>query len=256
MIGRISSLEKNICKHYLELSDDSTGKHKFYELELDLDSFLIIIRYGRIGTNGQSQKISFKTTEEAKKIIEKKLSEKLGKGYQPAEPGKAEKREPRYLKALRDVKILYRLISIDDEVLAEECYQFFKSSLHDEDVKEEFEDDFESLLHYCIVLGAEYSLLYKVDWKDTETIVSMFDAIIENLGCNFELNWPDKGSIEESSVSMLIGIANNQLKYHGLQVWSWDTDEDSYQGWISKIEDSQAMFKVANDLNLSISCSP
>ncbi|WP_312798911.1 WGR domain-containing protein [Pseudomonas sp.] len=67
MIGIINSLEIGICKHYLELSDDSTGKHNFYEIELDLDSFLISIRYGRIGTNGQSQKISFKTAEEAKK---------------------------------------------------------------------------------------------------------------------------------------------------------------------------------------------
>nr|WP_019366529.1 WGR domain-containing protein [Pseudomonas luteola] len=67
MTGRINSLEINICKYYLELSDDSTEKHKFYELELNLDGFLISIRYGRIGTNGQSQKISFKTAEEAKK---------------------------------------------------------------------------------------------------------------------------------------------------------------------------------------------
>ena len=57
--------------------------NKFWEIEVDGKSFTV--RYGRIGTNGQTQTKTFpdeaRTTREAQKLI----AEKVKKGYTEAE---------------------------------------------------------------------------------------------------------------------------------------------------------------------------
>ena len=74
---------------YLELSDPATGSHKFYELTVDDNA--VTVRFGRIGTAGQTQTQSYSSAEEALKAANKKVSEKLEKGYQHAELGGREK---------------------------------------------------------------------------------------------------------------------------------------------------------------------
>src|ERR1700730_18476410 len=74
---------------YLELSEQS-GAHKFYEV-ITRDT-QISIRYGRIGDQGQTQVSTYPTTEEAKKTAQKKIREKLQKGYAQAVQGQRQKR--------------------------------------------------------------------------------------------------------------------------------------------------------------------
>jgi predicted DNA-binding WGR domain protein len=61
----------------LELVEGRSSK--FWEVEQDGCS--IVVRYGRIGTQGQSQTKTFETAERAAREMEKLTSEKLRKGY-------------------------------------------------------------------------------------------------------------------------------------------------------------------------------
>ncbi len=46
---------------YLELSQESGGAHKFYEVTVD--GSVVTVRYGRIGATGQIQTTTFPTAE-------------------------------------------------------------------------------------------------------------------------------------------------------------------------------------------------
>ncbi|MBE9228572.1 WGR domain-containing protein [Phormidium sp. LEGE 05292] len=69
------SIESNTV--YLELSDDRS--HKFYEVTVN--AFDVIIRYGRIGTIGQTNRSTYSNLQKAQAEADKKINEKLKKGY-------------------------------------------------------------------------------------------------------------------------------------------------------------------------------
>jgi len=77
-------------KTYLELSEDQGVSHKFYEVAIE--GTQVTIRYGRIGDTGRIQTSSYPTPEKAKAAAEKKIKEKLRKGYEAAVMGVREKR--------------------------------------------------------------------------------------------------------------------------------------------------------------------
>ena len=62
---------------YLELSDSQS--HKFYEVTVN--NAEVSIRYGRIGTQGQTSNTTYDTPEKAQADATKKINEKLKKGY-------------------------------------------------------------------------------------------------------------------------------------------------------------------------------
>ena len=70
---------------YLELSEDDGGAHKFYEITVAGTD--VLVRYGRIGAQGQEQHASFPTVEKARAAAAKKIGEKVRKGYAPAVRG-------------------------------------------------------------------------------------------------------------------------------------------------------------------------
>ena len=70
---------------YLELSEDDGGAHKFYEVTVTGTE--VLVRYGRIGAQGQEQHASFPTQEKARAAAAKKVGEKVRKGYAPAVRG-------------------------------------------------------------------------------------------------------------------------------------------------------------------------
>jgi predicted DNA-binding WGR domain protein/outer membrane protein assembly factor BamB len=70
---------------YLELSEEGEGAHKFYEVTVAGTE--VLVRYGRIGAQGQEQRAGFPTAEKARAAAAKKLGEKVRKGYAPAVRG-------------------------------------------------------------------------------------------------------------------------------------------------------------------------
>ncbi|MDZ8050027.1 MAG: WGR domain-containing protein [Aulosira sp. ZfuVER01] len=77
-------------KTYLELSETSGGSHKFYEVIVK--DTQVTIRYGRIGDAGQTQTKTYPTPDKAKADANKKIKEKLAKGYEHAVMGVRQKR--------------------------------------------------------------------------------------------------------------------------------------------------------------------
>ncbi|OUL21408.1 molybdenum metabolism regulator [Nostoc sp. RF31YmG] len=77
-------------KTYLELSEASGSSHKFYEVIVK--DTQVSIRYGRIGDSGQTQTKTYPTPDKAKADANKKIKEKLAKGYEHAVMGMRLKR--------------------------------------------------------------------------------------------------------------------------------------------------------------------
>jgi predicted DNA-binding WGR domain protein len=75
---------------YLELSEEGGGSHKFYELVVA--DTQVRIRFGRIGDPGQTQTSTYATPELAQQFANKKIREKLNKGYERAVMGVRKKR--------------------------------------------------------------------------------------------------------------------------------------------------------------------
>lgn len=73
---------------YLEFSEGTS--HKFYAVEVL--GTTVVIRYGRIGTEGRREEEHFPDAEAARKFAEQKVTSKKRAGYQPAEPGVSEKK--------------------------------------------------------------------------------------------------------------------------------------------------------------------
>ena len=68
---------KSSNARYFEFTSGSSNK--FWEIGLDQDSFTV--RFGRIGTPGQSQSKSFISETKAREEMEKLIADKLKKGY-------------------------------------------------------------------------------------------------------------------------------------------------------------------------------
>ncbi|GAA3013140.1 WGR domain-containing protein [Actinokineospora diospyrosa] len=75
---------------YLELSETGGGAHKFYEVRVEDTE--VTITYGRIGEQGQVRTASFADHAKALKAAEKKVGEKVRKGYAAAVKGERQRR--------------------------------------------------------------------------------------------------------------------------------------------------------------------
>ncbi|MFC7550610.1 WGR domain-containing protein [Plantactinospora sp. GCM10030261] len=75
---------------YLELSEVDGSAHKFYEVLVD--DTALTVRYGRIGDRGQVKTTSYPDNTRARAAADKKIGEKIRKGYAPAVRGARQKR--------------------------------------------------------------------------------------------------------------------------------------------------------------------
>lgn len=75
---------------YLELSEEGGSAHKFYEVTVEGTE--VKIRYGRIGETGRVDVKSFPNVDKAQTEAQKKIKEKLRKGYEKAVMGVRKKR--------------------------------------------------------------------------------------------------------------------------------------------------------------------
>ena len=67
-------------KKYFEYKDVTINASKFWEISLK--GKVVTVNYGRIGNKSQEVIYDkFSTKEEAKKFVEKKIGEKVRKGY-------------------------------------------------------------------------------------------------------------------------------------------------------------------------------
>ncbi len=67
---------------------DADNSNKFWAAQMDENTFKVTIRWGRLGTKGQSQEKDFAAEYVAGRFIESKMSEKRRKGYRTIEKKK------------------------------------------------------------------------------------------------------------------------------------------------------------------------
>ena len=92
---------------YLELSVGTA--HKFYEVTVDATR--VILRYGRIGTEGRREEYAFGSEGQAQSFAQRKIEEKLRKGYQHAQFGLTGKK-PVEKPVLDERGIFWRMIEL------------------------------------------------------------------------------------------------------------------------------------------------
>lgn len=236
--------------HYLELSNPDTGEHKFYEItEAGLT---YTIRYGRIGTPGQSKTTTCDTDTALRKAVDKVLAEKENKGYESATPGEVAAQETRHHALLRLSKQLYDLISCGNKSLAKQCSASFKEFIEDDENKEEFEEELDELFLAGFREGGEGELTFNVDWKDTETMIDSLVDLCSTLDINVTFVWGVAEPEEALQPAQVMVLAHAQLSPAGFGLWHWNTGGDSYEGWISRLSDEEAITATATEMGFDV----
>ena len=92
---------------YLEHSVGTS--HKFYEVTVEATR--VILRYGRIGTEGRREEYAFDSEGPAQSFAQRKIEEKLRKGYQHAQPGVTGKK-PIEKQVLDERGVFWKLIEL------------------------------------------------------------------------------------------------------------------------------------------------
>ena len=100
--------------HYLELSDGQSNK--FWEVSV-ADS-TVMLRWGKIGTTGQSKTKTFESHDVATRNAEKLKQAKINKGYRPADAAQSRK-SPTKRPGVKRSKVLDCIEQVGDEVIQE-----------------------------------------------------------------------------------------------------------------------------------------
>lgn len=236
--------------YYLELSNAETGEHKFYEITLSELSFTA--RYGRIGTQGQSKVYGFDTPEALQKAIAKTLKEKQSKGYSSAQPGQTAKQETTHHAHLRQAREFFTLLAHGRPALVSPCLAGFKAFIEDEDNQQEYEGDAPAMLSAGLREGGEWELLFSVDWKDTESMLSALSSLCDKLEIDLAFDWGTDTPEDDLDVAQIIQRAHAQLAPLGLNLWQWDRGTDSYEGWITRTADTPALTALCAAMGLAV----
>lgn len=234
--------------YYLELSNIEKGEHKFYEI--NTRELEYTVRYGRIGTDGQSKVHTFDAHESMQKSVDKTLAEKIKKGYQHATQGQTAKQETQHQTILRLVKTLFSLISNGNQAVAKECYSRFKEEIEEEENKEEYQDGVLGLIENGIRESADWELIFFVDWKDTESMLGALDALCENSGLDIQFDWGCENPEDDLDVPQIILLAHAQLQKIGYALWHWDMGCDDYEGWIARDADAPQIAEIVTQLGI------
>ena len=91
------------------------------------------------------------------------------------------------------------------------------------------EDDLRSLVQALNELSARWNL--SIDWNGDPDDDDYFDD-------------RDAGSV--------LGTAYDRLAEFGYTLWTWETEDDSYAGWITLTRDNEPMRELATALHINL----
>lgn len=214
-------------KSYLEFSDELKNSHKFYEVTIQGNQ--VTFRFGRIADDGQTKTEIYETHEQAQVHVERKIQEKLKKGYQFAVIGDSEKKSIPKKPRIPFEEQLQNLAGCGIKLRSE----FLPEILFEDWTKEEFEKEpFELLL---IALGDEKELS-DGQWTFLSDNIWHFDAeCIEGNGSYINI------------AERLRDLAGDDLPLQNIKDYV-DIDEES--AWLEFTLDSKDYhlnFEVSDD---------
>ena len=92
---------------YYDLTGEPNPKYE----QVTVEGTRVILRYGRIGTEGRKEEFGFDGEAQAQSFAQRKIDEKLRKGYQHAQPGVTQKK-PIEKPVLDERGVFWRLIEL------------------------------------------------------------------------------------------------------------------------------------------------
>ncbi len=95
---------------------------------------------------------------------------------------------------------------------------------------------------------------FHVDADDTRVLVQAIDELTARW--NLRLDWD--GDTDEDAfhadqdVPALLATAFDRLAESGYTLWSWETDDGSYAGWMTAAQEGEAMRELATALEINL----
>lgn len=101
-----------------------------------------------------------------------------------------------------------------------------------------------------------------IDWRsgfmasegDLRSLVQALDEISArwNLWIDWNGDPDDDDYFEDVDAGSLLGLASDRLAEAGYTLWSWETADDSYAGWITLSRDNEPMRELAGLLHINL----
>ncbi|MEO7068329.1 MAG: hypothetical protein ABI114_15575 [Rhodanobacter sp.] len=101
-----------------------------------------------------------------------------------------------------------------------------------------------------------------IDWRsgfyvgtdDTRSLVQAVDEL--SARWNLSIDWGGDAGDDEFHVDMdvpsLLSTAYDRLAEFGYTLWSWETDDGCYAGWITMTRDAEPMRELATALDINL----
>src|SRR6185437_6485710 len=101
-----------------------------------------------------------------------------------------------------------------------------------------------------------------IDWRsgfmiaedDLRSLVQALDELSArwNLSIDWDGDPDDDDYFDDADAGSLLGIAYDRLAESGYTLWTWETEDDSYAGWITLARDSEPMRELATALHINL----
>jgi hypothetical protein len=116
------------------------------------------------------------------------------------------------------------------------------------------EDDEPSIL-WVIKDIVDWESGYFVDWKDTESFVHCVMKLADRWGVTLTFGCQDPFSrdfLYQVTVPELLNKAHAELLPKGFALWSWDTENDCYSGWITRAISASEVATISSTLDIEV----
>jgi hypothetical protein len=146
---------------------------------------------------------------------------------------------------------LLRLINPGDEETALQQFAAYREAVAsaEEEGKEDEDEPVE-------VVGRviDWRSGYYVGTDDTRSLVEAINELSSRWNVSVDWNGdPDEDEFHaDLDVPSLLATAYDRLAEFGYTVWSWETDDGSYAGWVTLTRDAEPMRELATALNINL----
>ncbi|HHW4679230.1 MAG TPA: DUF6630 family protein [Xylella sp.] len=95
---------------------------------------------------------------------------------------------------------------------------------------------------------------FYADWKDIKSFIDAVDELAArwNLRIDWGIDLDDDDFFDVTDVSELMAVAYDCLREHGYTLWNWDTESNSYAGWIALSRDDEVMLTLCSLLGVEV----
>ncbi|MFC4763916.1 DUF6630 family protein [Dyella koreensis] len=95
---------------------------------------------------------------------------------------------------------------------------------------------------------------FQVEADDTRTLVQAIDELASrwNLSVEWDGDPDDDDFHADVDAASLFATAYDSLTPYGYTLWAWETDEDTYAGWMTLTRDNEPLRELATLLDIQV----